>query len=222
MYSVAVTTEHIVNGSSPDNFQYIVCLEGKWTGIQNFQGKALLCLSINPKSEFYGNEGFDRLPINLELDKFIRSLSPSGLTVLSMNRIKNLFYEFQYSKYVRGLPFYVVRHSGIKKSYSTKDIDRVIYKYGFNCRYSPIGYAILGNRKEYKSKAKFYAPHPSREYIRDRVSKKYFEGKDFELLELMKLSLFKFTAEGELFVDPNEYWEYLAEIEKQTAKSSSQ
>ncbi|MFA0789837.1 DUF6559 family protein [Microbulbifer echini] len=133
-----------------------------------------------------------------------------------MNRIRNFFYEFQYSKYVRGLPFYVVRHSGIKKSYSAKDIDRAIEKYGFNCRYSPIGYAILGNRNKYKLKAKAYSPHPSREYIRDRISKRYFKREGFRVNELMKLSLFKFTAKGELFVDPNEYWECLAKIEEQT------
>ncbi|MFA0813772.1 DUF6559 family protein [Microbulbifer epialgicus] len=137
-----------------------------------------------------------------------------------MNFIKNLFYEFQYSKYVRGLPFYVVRHSGVKKSYSSRQIDLAIAKYGFNHRFTPIGYAILGNKKQFKSKSRAFLPHPSRQYIRGRIAKKYFQGGEFGLIDLMKLSFFKIPPTDDLFIDPNEYWEYLSEIERQAVKNS--
>lgn len=131
-----------------------------------------------------------------------------------MKLTKKLFYELQYSKYARSLPFFVVRHNGIRKTYTTNQIDHAITKYRFNRRFSPIAYATLGKEKHYLKSSKDYAPHPSWEYIKSRISSKYFKGEEFGLLELMHLSLYKFSSGAELFVDPNEYWEYIVEIEE--------
>ena len=60
-----------------------------------------------------------------------------------MKALRQLFYRFQYARYVRQLPFYLIRHYGVRKAYKPKAVDEVIKRYGFNRRFSPIAYALL-------------------------------------------------------------------------------
>lgn len=95
-------------------------------------------------------------------------------------------------------------------------------KYGFSKRFSPIAYAILGNKKQFAAKSREFAPHPSREYIRAKVSRKYFDNHDFGLKELMQVSMYKVASSAELFVNPNEYWEYMDKVENGSASKPRQ
>jgi len=132
-----------------------------------------------------------------------------------MNILRNLLYEFQYFKYVRHMPFYLVRHFGKKSHYKTKNVDYVVSKYGFNKRYSPIGYAISCQEHMYESAAKTFQPCPTLKQIRRRVGSKYFnDNEDFDFYDLMLTSAFKASSGGESGISANkEYWEYMSKFD---------
>lgn len=142
-----------------------------------------------------------------------------------MRNLRYLFYELQYCKYVRCLPFFVVRHNGPREFYSPFNVDQAIRMYAFNRRFSPIGYALLCNSQEFKDASEAYQPSPTREYIRQRIAKMYF-GADtgFSIYDLMKMSLYKSDWSGleeTGFSVNEEYWGYIGEFELLDEKRSS-
>ena len=126
--------------------------------------------------------------------------------------LKKLLYEIQYFSYLNKLPFYCVREFGVKKLYKSASIDKVIKKYGFSRRFSPIEYAMLCRSTDYEKASEQFFPYPSREYIRKKIAKKLkHNSTDFDLYDLMNFSTFKsnWRSEG----GGEEYWEYMSEIE---------
>ncbi len=127
----------------------------------------------------------------------LRIVSPQNAALAGVNLnikvlIRNLCYRAQYFKYVRYLPFYLARDNGVKKAYSTKQIDHSIRRYKFNVRYSPIAYALYGNEGSFLEASSRYNPHPDRNYIRWVVGRLYkIEPNEICMCKLIKFSMFK-------------------------------
>ncbi|WP_420821506.1 DUF6559 family protein [Pseudomaricurvus alkylphenolicus] len=106
--------------------------------------------------------------------------------------IRNLFYRFQYLKYVRYLPFYLARDHGVKKTYTTNQIDHSIRRYNFKTRYAPIAYALYGSESSYLEASSKYQPHPDRIYIRRVIGRIYeVDPDDICMCKLLNFSMFK-------------------------------
>jgi len=133
-----------------------------------------------------------------------------------MNMFRRIFYEFQYAKYVRQLPFYLMRHFGKRDHYKTKDIDFILKKYSFGVRFSPIAYALLGKPEEFEKASLHYAPHPSREHILGKVVSRYYKGgEQVNLYTLMQRSMFKSCEGGDSGPSASkEYWAQMAKFDK--------
>ncbi|MHA7854833.1 DUF6559 family protein [Marinobacter shengliensis] len=130
--------------------------------------------------------------------------------------IRRLYYEFQYSSYVRKLPFYLVRHYGFRRFYKKKTVDSVVRQYGFNARFSPIAYAIVSHPRDFEVSSRAFEPHPTRDYIRRRISSRYFAGnQDFDFLDLMKVSIFKSNWGSGGHSTNEEYWHYVGKLKSE-------
>jgi hypothetical protein len=117
------------------------------------------------------------------------------------------------------MPFYMVRHFGIKRNYLPSDVEFVVRRYHFDTEYSFIGYAMFCRSNSYHEAASAFESWPTRDDIRKIISNKYFYGKEeFSLKDLMKLSSFKSTwAEiDEVPAAPNdEYWQAMEQLDEQ-------
>jgi len=124
-------------------------------------------------------------------------------------------------KFVRQLPFYMMRTYGKKKLYKPKHIDKVIQKYRFNKRFSPIAYALLSSPSNFENSAKKFQPCPTYSEIREKVAKKYFEGNvDFGFYTLMRVSMFKASGTaggGNAYSANDEYWAMMSEFDDDDA-----
>ncbi|WP_020410224.1 DUF6559 family protein [Hahella ganghwensis] len=112
---------------------------------------------------------------------------------------------FHRSKYVRQLPFYLMRSFGVKKYYSKKEVESAIVRWKFNAHYAEFGYAV--------------ACHPDKlasdrlHDLRKQIAEKYGLPQDFSAFELIRLSHFKgnwYSGSS----DNAEYWKLLALVEK--------
>ena len=132
-----------------------------------------------------------------------------------MNLLRSLLYEFQYSKYVRQAPFYLMRHFGKRSYYKTENVDFALGKYSFNARYRPIAYALFCKPEDYQAASRRYLPHPPREFIIEKVSSRYFKnGESITLYTLMKRSMFKSRAGGETGPSASkEYWSLMSKFD---------
>ncbi|WP_041598468.1 DUF6559 family protein [Hahella chejuensis] len=132
-----------------------------------------------------------------------------------MKFFNKVLYRFQYAKYARQLPFYLIRHFGVKANYSPGQVDEMISKYGLNVRFSPIGYALFCKPEVYLNLAKTYQPCPNREQIRSKVADMYFRGDiGYSLYELMQVSLFKSDWKNPGYSSSSEYWDLMAKFKR--------
>lgn len=136
-----------------------------------------------------------------------------------MRILRSLLYKLQFAKYARQLPFYMVRHFGIRERYLLKEINHCLNIYGFNKRFSPIAFALFCNKDDFDKLSADFQPCPTREQIRKLVAKKYFDGKtDFDLYLLMKISQFKVewvvSDESGIPSANNEYLRYMAKFDR--------
>ena len=142
-----------------------------------------------------------------------------------MRTLRYFLYELQYAKFTRCLPFYLVRHNGIGEFYIPYAVDQAITIYGFNRRFSPIGYALLCQPEDFIDASERYHPCPTREYLRQRIARSYFRGNTtFGIYELMKMSLYKtdWSDWDETGSSINEeYWGYMGEFELLKEKKSA-
>lgn len=116
------------------------------------------------------------------------------------------------------MPFYMIRHFGIKRNYLPSDVEFVVRRYHFDADYSFIGYAMFCRSNSYREAKSAFDSWPTRDDIRNNISNKYFDGKEeFSLKDLMKISSFKSTWMGD--DDPaapnDEYWQAMERLDEQ-------
>ena len=112
----------------------------------------------------------------------------------------------------------MVRDYGVKRFYLPMEVALVIIKYGFDTKYSFIGYAMFCKRDTFDEATSALKPRPTRDDIRKTIAKKYFGGKeDFTLSKLMKLSAYKSSWTGwDDTADGNsEYWQAMEQLDEQ-------
>ena len=140
-----------------------------------------------------------------------------------MSIFQGLLLDYQYHKYVRQLPFYMIRDYGIKRFYLPMEVAFAISKYGFDTKHSFIGYAMFCKREAYDEATSSLKSRPTKDDIRKTIAMKYFNGKDdFTLSGLMKLSAYKSTWSG--WDDPangnDEYWKAMEQLDEQYVRKA--
>jgi len=109
----------------------------------------------------------------------------------------------------------MMRTYGKKRFYKPKHVDRVIKKYRFNKRYSPIAYALFSSPSSFKSNSERFEPCPTYDEIRQKVAKKYFKGNSgFGFHALMRVSMFKASSNGRSITANDEYWAMMSEFDE--------
>jgi len=133
--------------------------------------------------------------------------------------LKKFLYRFQYGKYIKQLPFYMVREFTVKENYAPDEVNYAIETHGFNKRFSPIAYAMFCTAEQYEKASMAFLPCPSYAQIRTKIAALYFNNNvTFDLYQLMQNSTFK-TIWGSNRSSSSrdavqEYWRYMAELKK--------
>jgi len=112
-----------------------------------------------------------------------------------------------------------MRHFGVRSHYKPESVDFVLGKYSFSARFRPIAYAIFCKPEDYQTASQPYLPHPSREFIIDKISSRYFKnGESITLYTLMKRSMFKSCAGGETGPSASEeYWSLMSKFDDKSS-----
>ncbi|EAR59628.1 DUF6559 family protein [Neptuniibacter caesariensis] len=108
-------------------------------------------------------------------------------------------------RYIRQLPFYLMREYGVKKYYDPQQVDRVAVHLQFDINYVEFGYAVdCDNRKSISEEiAK----------IRREYQRIYKLPADFTIFNAIRLSQYKDNWVTSAQADGEEYWRYLSQVE---------
>lgn len=131
-----------------------------------------------------------------------------------MNLFTKLREKYATLRYVRQLPFYLMREYGVKRIYRISEVDVVVWKYKFSVKHMYVGYAISVSESDYVKATDGEKDLPSRDTIRLKIADKYGLPRGYDAFDLMALSQYKDNWITTAPVDGSEYWRYVNTIDK--------